>query len=498
AYEIIKLKGYTSWAVGLSVTDLVRSILKNLRRMHPVSTMVKGLYGIKEEIFLSIPCVLGQNGVSDVVKVNLNRNLQQAQAQCLRARLLASRLHLARLAPASFPSAFLHFLPLPRAAMSWAAGVLRASGRVGAAGVYAFCLALTLGPLQEACIPLRGGWPFTRVRVAGSTARLDVLGPEPGDCGLMDPGLSPGATSWGRRRMGARGAEGRKGRGFRAKAEITLPVVGLIFGGGDPFPSFTPSQPHFTVPTFLLLPLVCLLDAGLLARNYPAALLVIVVPCVSAAPPYPPGPRSSLYAPSHYRPIPDQSEVALRLCGFFLKMATVKRDLQDFRFRRGHSSQPHLPHTASFPVGWKQPKVVFCLGVVWSGPFEQYCPNEVLDIIYGLSDELAFVDTDEGKLMGETVDLQHGSPFMKILNIVFQQRLLCHSKLNIVIITAVPVWSGVNIAVVSPKVLNSDKGTDKDLSRRKIPHKGKADLCRRGPPEKGAETLWEIQKERKF
>ncbi|KAB1272366.1 L-lactate dehydrogenase C chain [Camelus dromedarius] len=53
AYEIIKLKGYTSWAIGLSVTDL-------------------GLYGIKEEIFLSIPCVLGQNGVSDVVKVNLN------------------------------------------------------------------------------------------------------------------------------------------------------------------------------------------------------------------------------------------------------------------------------------------------------------------------------------------------------------------------------------------------------------------------------------------
>ncbi|XP_047632119.1 L-lactate dehydrogenase C chain isoform X4 [Phacochoerus africanus] len=72
AYEIIKLKGYTSWAIGLSVTDLVGSILKNLRRVHPVSTMVKGLYGIKEEIFLSIPCVLGRNGVSDIVKVNLN------------------------------------------------------------------------------------------------------------------------------------------------------------------------------------------------------------------------------------------------------------------------------------------------------------------------------------------------------------------------------------------------------------------------------------------
>ncbi|XP_012509717.1 PREDICTED: L-lactate dehydrogenase A chain isoform X2 [Propithecus coquereli] len=72
AYEIIKLKGYTSWAIGLSVTDLVGSILKNLRKVHPVSTMVKGLYGIKEEIFLSIPCILGRNGISDVVKITLN------------------------------------------------------------------------------------------------------------------------------------------------------------------------------------------------------------------------------------------------------------------------------------------------------------------------------------------------------------------------------------------------------------------------------------------
>ncbi|XP_070284283.1 L-lactate dehydrogenase C chain isoform X2 [Myotis yumanensis] len=43
AYEIIKLKGYTSWAIGLSVTNLVESILKNLRRVHSVSTMVKKL-----------------------------------------------------------------------------------------------------------------------------------------------------------------------------------------------------------------------------------------------------------------------------------------------------------------------------------------------------------------------------------------------------------------------------------------------------------------------
>uniref|UniRef100_A0A7N4PC03 L-lactate dehydrogenase n=1 Tax=Sarcophilus harrisii TaxID=9305 RepID=A0A7N4PC03_SARHA len=72
AYEVIKLKGYTSWAIGLSVADLSESIMKNLRRVHPISTMIKGLYGIKEDVFLSVPCVLGQNGISDVVMVNLN------------------------------------------------------------------------------------------------------------------------------------------------------------------------------------------------------------------------------------------------------------------------------------------------------------------------------------------------------------------------------------------------------------------------------------------
>ncbi|KAL6091516.1 hypothetical protein STEG23_020267 [Scotinomys teguina] len=71
AYEVIKLKGCTSWAIGLSVTDLAESIMKNLRRVHLISTMIKSLYGIKDDAFLSVPCVLGQNGISDVVKVTL-------------------------------------------------------------------------------------------------------------------------------------------------------------------------------------------------------------------------------------------------------------------------------------------------------------------------------------------------------------------------------------------------------------------------------------------
>nr|XP_005907916.1 PREDICTED: L-lactate dehydrogenase A-like 6B isoform X2 [Bos mutus] len=71
AYEIIKMKGYTSWAIGLSVADLTESILKNLRRVHPVSTRIKGLYGINEEVFLSVPCILGESGITDLIKVKL-------------------------------------------------------------------------------------------------------------------------------------------------------------------------------------------------------------------------------------------------------------------------------------------------------------------------------------------------------------------------------------------------------------------------------------------
>ncbi|XP_035566446.1 L-lactate dehydrogenase B chain-like [Canis lupus baileyi] len=71
AYEVIKLKGYTSWAIGLSVADLIESMLKNLSRIHPVSTMVKGMYGIENEVFLSLPCILDARGLTSVINQKL-------------------------------------------------------------------------------------------------------------------------------------------------------------------------------------------------------------------------------------------------------------------------------------------------------------------------------------------------------------------------------------------------------------------------------------------
>lgn len=68
AYEVIKLKGYTSWAIGLSVASLASTILNNTGRIHAVCVHVQGLHGIKEDVYLSLPAVLGEDGVSDVIK----------------------------------------------------------------------------------------------------------------------------------------------------------------------------------------------------------------------------------------------------------------------------------------------------------------------------------------------------------------------------------------------------------------------------------------------
>ncbi|XP_047524327.1 L-lactate dehydrogenase isoform X1 [Pieris napi] len=76
AYEVIKLKGYTSWAIGLSLSQLCSAILTNANSVHAVTTYVKGEHGIEQDVFLSLPCVLGSSGVSDVIRQRLTENEQ--------------------------------------------------------------------------------------------------------------------------------------------------------------------------------------------------------------------------------------------------------------------------------------------------------------------------------------------------------------------------------------------------------------------------------------
>ncbi|KAL8552756.1 hypothetical protein ACS0TY_001438 [Phlomoides rotata] len=72
AYEVIRLKGYTSWAIGYSVASLARTLLRDQRRIHPVTVLARGFYGIDGgDVFLSLPAQLGNKGVLGVTNVHL-------------------------------------------------------------------------------------------------------------------------------------------------------------------------------------------------------------------------------------------------------------------------------------------------------------------------------------------------------------------------------------------------------------------------------------------
>ncbi|MBP0030436.1 L-lactate dehydrogenase [Roseofilum sp. Guam] len=76
AYEIIQRKGYTSYAIGLAVTDIVKAILRNQRRIMTVSRFVDGLYGLPE-LCISLPTIVDRQGATKLINLSLNQTEQQ-------------------------------------------------------------------------------------------------------------------------------------------------------------------------------------------------------------------------------------------------------------------------------------------------------------------------------------------------------------------------------------------------------------------------------------
>jgi malate dehydrogenase len=66
------LLGTSAWyAPGASVAFLVDSILNNQKRMIPCSVMLDGEYG-QSDICIGVPCIIGRNGVEQIVDVKLS------------------------------------------------------------------------------------------------------------------------------------------------------------------------------------------------------------------------------------------------------------------------------------------------------------------------------------------------------------------------------------------------------------------------------------------
>jgi L-lactate dehydrogenase len=67
---IIKLKGGSGFAVGLSIREVVQSIILDSRRVLPVSTLQQGLYGIRD-VCLSVPTIVGCGGARQQIELPL-------------------------------------------------------------------------------------------------------------------------------------------------------------------------------------------------------------------------------------------------------------------------------------------------------------------------------------------------------------------------------------------------------------------------------------------
>jgi L-lactate dehydrogenase len=76
AYEIIKRKGASYYAIGLGLLSIVEAILGDYRSVLSISTLMTGQYGV-HDICLSLPSVVGENGVEEILTLPMNAEEQE-------------------------------------------------------------------------------------------------------------------------------------------------------------------------------------------------------------------------------------------------------------------------------------------------------------------------------------------------------------------------------------------------------------------------------------
>ncbi len=75
--EVIRKKGGAGFAVGVAIAEVIHSVALDLRRVLPVSSLQNGTYGLRD-VCLSVPTVVGRQGVLETVQVPLWPKEEQA------------------------------------------------------------------------------------------------------------------------------------------------------------------------------------------------------------------------------------------------------------------------------------------------------------------------------------------------------------------------------------------------------------------------------------
>lgn len=78
--EIFNYKGHTNYGIALSVTAIMEAIALDTKHTLPVSVAVDGFLGVRD-VCLSLPAVVGRNGIERILHPHLN----ETEAQAFRA-----------------------------------------------------------------------------------------------------------------------------------------------------------------------------------------------------------------------------------------------------------------------------------------------------------------------------------------------------------------------------------------------------------------------------
>ncbi len=68
---LTKLLGTSAWyAPGAAVSELVRAIAQDSKKMFPCSALLEGEFGLND-LSIGVPCIIGKNGIEEIVEIPL-------------------------------------------------------------------------------------------------------------------------------------------------------------------------------------------------------------------------------------------------------------------------------------------------------------------------------------------------------------------------------------------------------------------------------------------
>lgn len=77
AYDVITSKGWTNAAIAQAAITLAKAVILDERSVYPVCTTLNGQYGYAGNVALSMPSIIGKNGVEQQLEVELDEEEMQ-------------------------------------------------------------------------------------------------------------------------------------------------------------------------------------------------------------------------------------------------------------------------------------------------------------------------------------------------------------------------------------------------------------------------------------